>query len=82
MHWNHRVARHVTSLPGGGTRTWYAIHEAFYGLDGEGTVKLTDEPKAIIGETLADIRETLQMMLRALDTPIIDARESSASKPP
>lgn len=33
---------------------------------------ITTEPVTVQGETIAELRETLERMLRALDTPILD----------
>ena len=69
MNWNHRVVkRRVVEC--GEEIDWFGIHEVFYGLDG-GTA-WTNEPVAVDGESVEELRETLERMLRALDTPIID----------
>lgn len=65
MHWNHRIVRRTI-----GGETLLGIHEVFYGMD-DGT-GWTDEPVAVIGESVEELRETLGRMLRALDKPIID----------
>jgi len=69
-HWNHRVVKRIVKDFGEDVEQ-LGIHEAFYGLDGEG-VAWTDEPVVVIGETVDDLRETLERMLRCLDMPVID----------
>lgn len=64
-HWNHRVVR--TAENG---EAWLGIHEAFYDI--EGGTAWTERPVAVIGESIAELRETLERMLLALDKPIID----------
>lgn len=67
-HWNHRVLKHNA-----GTEDEYlAIHEAFYGVDGEDDVVWTRDPITVTGETIEELRETLERMLRALETPVLD----------
>ena len=68
-HWNHRVVRHRA-----GTELEYlAIHEAYYGIDSEDDVSWTKNPVSVTGETVEGLRETLERMLRALDTPVLEA---------
>ena len=73
-HWNHRVMRHNT-----GTEDEYlAIHEVYYGMDdedGKGKTGWTQDPVAPYGDTLNELRETLERMLRALDKPIMEYKD-------
>jgi len=69
-HWNNRVVRRTWRKGEVGEEVGYAIHEAYYGLD-DG-VSITIDPIAPYGETLEELRETLQCMLRALDNPVLD----------
>lgn len=70
MTWNHRVVKRTYPAPS--HETFFQIHEAYY-YHGEGkTPSVTVEPTAPVGETLEELRETLQRMLRALDKPVLD----------
>jgi hypothetical protein len=70
--WNHRVVRRVYKDVAD-SETVYCIHEAFYNLDGtEHKPSITMEPDYPCGETIEELREDLQRMLRALDHPILD----------
>lgn len=69
--WNHRVVRR-TVTEAGTSIDWLGIHECFYD---EGREGWTENPVAVEGETLDDLRETLERMLRALDKPIIDGTD-------
>ena len=66
MTWNHRLVRRSEN-----GETWYGIHEAFY--DKNKRVRaITKDPIDVIGESVEEVRETLQRMLRALEAPILD----------
>ena len=67
-HWNHRVVER-TIVEFGKPVKWLGIHEVFY--DGD-SVGWTDEPVAVQGETVEELRETLHRMLAALDKPVIE----------
>jgi len=77
-HWNHRLVRRVypartvstVELP---EEVEYGVYEAYYGLGDEaGAVSITTNPATVVGESVANLRETLQHMLRALDAPVLD----------
>lgn len=68
MTWNHRVMIHRHD----NDETYYAIHEVYYGVDGADSVSWTDNPVAPYGETIEELRETLERMLKALDKPILE----------
>jgi hypothetical protein len=70
-HWNNRVVKRVWK-EGTFEETTYSVHEAFYGLDGGDTPHITMEPEAPSGETIAELREELERMLRALNAPVLD----------
>ena len=80
-HWNHRVVRRVYKVEGFPDEVSYSIHEAFYGLKG-GVDKpsITDNPVDPYGETLEELREELQLMLRALDAPVLDYKTEEEIK--
>jgi hypothetical protein len=69
MTWNHRVVRRASVVFGKPVEV-LGIHEVFYGPDGG--ISWTTEPVAAEGDTLDELRETLERMLKALDQPIID----------
>jgi hypothetical protein len=49
----------------------YGVYEAYYELGDEaGAVSIN--PTDVVGESVADLRVTLQRMLRALDAPVLD----------
>lgn len=64
MHWNHRVVRFVED------ETYFGICEVFY-EDGK-VMAHTENPVALCGESVEELRETLQHMLDCLDKPILD----------
>jgi hypothetical protein len=74
-HWNHRVVRR-TIIEAGKPVEWFGIHECFYGLPDESDPGWTDEPISVEGETVDELRETLERMLRALDKPVIIDNEN------
>jgi len=70
-HWNHRVMRHNA----GTEDEYFAIHEVYYDLkddDGKKETVWTKDPVRVSGETVEELRETLERMLRALDTPVME----------
>ena len=63
-HWNHRVVRRVYKDVAHGEEIGYCVHEAFYGLDGDGDKpSITVEPDYPWGETVEELREDLQLSL-------------------
>lgn len=72
MHWNHRVYKRT--YPNG--EVFYQIHEAFYETkESEPPESYTTEPKALMEESVEELRETLQRMLKCLDAPVLDYKE-------
>jgi len=65
MSWNHRVMKHHDC-----GETWYGIHEVFY--DEEGKVENCTYDADITGESLEDLKRTLEWMLVCLDKPVLD----------
>lgn len=61
MSWNHRVVK---------TGRYYGIHEVFY-LNNEPDM-ITESPVAAAEEDVEELRETLTLMLKALDEPVLD----------
>lgn len=73
-HWNHRVMRHNA----GAENEYLAIHEVYYGIDEDDNkdkVGWTLDPISVSGETIDELRETLERMLRALDKPIMEYKD-------
>lgn len=70
MTWNHRVMRRTNEHG----ETWYDIHEVYYETDPCGVEKLswTEDAIAPMGETVDELREELERMLRALDKPVLE----------
>ena len=73
FHWNHRVVRRVYHHSGHEEVT-YAIHEAHYREEGKGSGKcdITMNPTDVSGESVDDLKWTLEHMLKALDKPVLD----------
>jgi hypothetical protein len=74
MPWNHRVLRHkFPPIKDVQREDHYIIHEVYFN---EGK---QDEPHSctkdgveVRGESIEELRETLQRMLRCLDHPVLD----------
>lgn len=67
MTWNYRVYKCKEK-----EEEYYAIHEAYYAPYKEEPHSYTVDPVAPMGNTLEELRSDLQMMLAALDKPVID----------
>ncbi len=83
-HWNHRVVHRVHKHEKFGEEHVYAIHEAYYNDDGlvEG---ITQDPVEPWGETLEELKSSLQRMSNALTKPILEwdkLPETSPSEDP
>jgi len=66
MTWNHRVVRKRYEA-----EVLLGIHEVFY--DDEGVPDMvTVDPVSVCGETLKELEETLDWMLKALGQPILE----------
>ena len=75
MSWNHRVIK-----KGDGDYSWYAIHEVHYDRDSKDLVQgWTENPVPVMGETVEELRWTLEKMLESLDKPIIDKTDEDKS---
>jgi hypothetical protein len=73
-HWNHRVVKRIVREFDQDVE-WVGIHEVFYSSADESDPGWTEEPISVEGETVDELRETLERMFRALDRPIIDGTE-------
>ena len=63
MSWNYRVV----SRDGGAS---YGIHEVYYENGGFGA--WSENPISAFGENLVELRDELQFMMKALDSPILE----------
>jgi len=64
-YWNHRVIKRRV-----GNSESFGIHEVFYNDDGS-INGCTIDPVAVDCDTPEDLRDTLVMMLRCLDKPVL-----------
>ena len=72
MHWNHRViSKQVPADIKGNTETAYEIHEVYYNEEGIPTSCTVDGITAF-GETVEELKETLERMLKATEKPILE----------
>jgi len=71
-HWNNRVVRttHVSPNPDVSPCVEFAIHEVYYNDDGN-ICAITENPKSATGESVEELKETLQRMLSACDKDIL-----------
>jgi hypothetical protein len=66
-YWNHRVVKkHYPETD----ETFYTIHEAHYNDNGD-LYGYTEGGVDPCGESIEELRETLNRMLRALDQPVL-----------
>lgn len=78
--WNHRVMRHKhTFAESDETEVSLAIHEVYYKDKSVDDCKVsaddvgyTESPVAVVGESIEELRDTLQRMLKALDKPVLE----------
>ena len=66
MTWNHRVVRKHYEA-----ETMLGIHEVFYDAEGAPDMVAVN-PVEVCGETLEELAETLNWMLKALGEPILE----------
>lgn len=71
--WNHRVVERKFKHKGFPTETLLAVHEAHYTAKKSKTVPqaITLDAVGVYGETLEELRDTLQRMLRSLEKPVL-----------
>jgi len=65
MTWNYRVTKR-TGEP------WFTITESYYDNDDEKPHSITSSPISPGGETVDELRVALQLMLLALDKPVLE----------
>ncbi len=70
MSWNHRVIRRVYKSETY-EETLYGVYEVYYNPDGS-IFAYTENPVDAEAETLEDLQEILEWMLKSLDKPVLD----------
>jgi hypothetical protein len=71
--WNHRVMKRVTKYG-----TYYGVHEVYY--DSEGKVEGYTAPVSVVGESIEEIKQYLEMILNCLDKDILDYDDEEEKK--
>ena len=69
MTWNYRIVKR--SYPNSKWDDTYSIHEAYYNEEGQAD-SITVEGIEPVGETPKELKQSLEMMLKALDKPILN----------
>ena len=69
-HWNHRIIK-LKAQDGAELVDNYAVHEVYYNDDGT-IYAYTNNPVRAYGDTLEELRETLNHMLKSLDAPVLE----------
>lgn len=69
MSWNHRILKRT--YPGAFVETLYQVHEVYYDDSGKPTM-CTENPISVTGETVEEIYETLNRMIKAAEKPVLD----------
>ena len=71
--WNHRVIRH-RHVSGWGVPYFYVVHEVHYEIDGdsEEVVAWSEEGRAPLGDTLAELQDVLELFKAALAKPVLE----------
>ena len=71
-HWNHRVVRTTNASPIDQIEGeyYFAIHEVYYNDAGE-ICGMTEDPIEPFGESLEDLKNSLERMMKACDRPIL-----------
>ena len=64
-HWNHRILKKKIN-----GEDIFSIREVYYNDDGE-IYGITEHPVEIWGNTIEEIKETCEMILRCVDTPVL-----------
>lgn len=78
--WNHRVMKHEYAHLGSDyNEVMFAIHEVYYkdrSVDDRAVtlddVGYTENPVTVTGESIEELRATLELMLAALDKPVLE----------
>lgn len=72
-YWNHRVVRRKIV----GQPDFYAIHEAYYGMEDKPLITTNPEDVSVSDDDpnqtpIESLRETLRWMMNGLDKPVLD----------
>lgn len=70
--WNHRVVRRIEKREAGEDEVMYYIHEVHYPEVGAKPEFITTDPIVICGEDVDSLRWTLEKILKALDSPVLN----------
>ena len=70
-HWNHRVIRTPYNIGEKDPYYTYGIHEVYY--DEDGPFSWTVEPIKFTGDSVEDIKWSLEKMLECLSKPVLQA---------
>lgn len=75
MTWNYRVIRNPSQdFYEEVIEPYYTINEVFYDKS-DGKPYAYGPPSSVLGNSVEDIRLTLEQMARALEEPVLDARD-------
>ncbi len=66
-HWNYRVVKHDCE------EDFYEIKEIYY--DDNGNITAYAEVGSPYGESVVEVKKCLELMLRALDKPVINIKD-------
>lgn len=78
-HWNHRVIKRTYPSVGNiEAETLYGIYEVHY--ENAKPIMCTVNPVEVQGESIEEIRETLQWMLDCLNNPVLDYDKDFSKK--
>lgn len=69
--WNHRVMRRVYPKSVDPKQPYYGIYEVYYDAEGRPD-GWTSEPVDVVGDTVEEVAETLRLMLKAVEQPVLD----------
>lgn len=67
MVWNNRVVKREWKRADGSMEICYQIHEVFYDKKGAKPDMVSSDATAALGETLHELREDLERMLKAVN---------------
>lgn len=70
-HWNHRVIVKEYTHEDGYIEKFYAIHEVYYDKNNK-PEGVTMEGIAIIGDSVEDLKKTLEQMKEACKLPVLN----------
>ena len=72
MTWNHRVIRHDHIFDFDTDEVWFGVHECYYeNPEDDIPHSWTDEATTPVGETPAELLETIHRFAKALEKPIL-----------